>query len=217
MSLLYSLHDVTKEFGTGVVLAIDQLSIEEGALYTLTGANGAGKSTLLAILSFLVPPSSGQIAFDGEPVRWTRSGLCRLRRNVTLLHQDPYLLDASVAGNVGFGLNVRGIRGRSRHGIIEESLAAVGLSGHGERPARELSGGQKQRVALARAIAVKPRMLLLDEPFANMDRESTAILESVITSLPAQGTSILLTTHDPSYPQRLGNRNIHLVAGRLAP
>ncbi|MSM41359.1 MAG: ATP-binding cassette domain-containing protein [Geobacter sp.] len=217
MPLLYSLHDVTKVFGTSVVLDIDHLSIEEGTLYTLTGANGAGKSTLLAILAFLIPPSSGQIAFVGEPVRWTRSRLCRLRRNVTLLHQDPYLLDASVAGNVAFGLKVRGSRARSRRGIIEEALAAVGLSGHGERPARELSGGQKQRVALARAIAVKPRMLLLDEPFANMDRESAAILESVITALPAQGTSVLLTTHDPSHPDRLGNRNIHLVAGRLVP
>jgi tungstate transport system ATP-binding protein len=213
---LYTLRRLTKSHGARTVLAVEHLALEAGRLYTLTGANGAGKSTLLQILAFLSPPSGGELLFRGEPAAWKNGALRRLRREVTLLHQAPYLFATSVLANVAFGLKVRGVRGEEQRRWVEEALELVGLAGFGARRARELSGGEAQRVAMARALALRPAVLLLDEPLANVDRESAAILERVIASLPEAGTTVVLTTHDPLHPDRLGSETIRLEAGRLA-
>jgi tungstate transport system ATP-binding protein len=216
MTPLYDLRGITRCHGARTVLAVEHLALEVGRLYTLTGANGAGKSTLLQILAFLTSPAGGELRFRGEPVVWGSGALRRLRQEATLLHQAPYLFGTSVFANVAFGLKTRGIRGEAQRRQVEEALDQVGLAGFGPRRARELSGGEAQRVAMARALALRPAVLLLDEPFANVDRQSAAILEGVIGSLPAAGTTVILTTHDPLHPDRLGSETIHLEAGRLA-
>ena len=91
----------------------------------------------------------------------------------------------------------------------------MGLRGFGERKARELSGGETQRVAMARALALSPEVLLLDEPLANIDRETAGLLEAVIPSLPSQGTTVVMTTHDPDHPNRLNGASILLERGRV--
>ncbi len=216
MAPLYQLNSIRKSYGDREALAIDRLAIEEGRCYTLTGPNGSGKSTLLQILAFLVPPSAGELIFCGERVAWENSTLLRLRRQVTLLHQAPYLFTTSVQANVAFGLRARRITRAEERRMVDEALEMVQLSGFQKRKARELSGGEAQRVAMARALALKPKVLLLDEPLANVDRTTSELLEKVIVSLPAQGTSVIITTHDPEHRQRFGADRIHLVAGRLA-
>lgn len=212
---LYTLHALTRHYGTRNVLDLEELSLKAGRIYTLTGANGAGKSTLLQILAFLLPPTSGAIAFRGEPVAWSNGGLQRLRKEVTLLHQSPYLFASSVAANIAFGLRARGIEGDRMRRRIAKALDMVGLAGFEGRRARELSGGETQRVAMARALALEPAVLLLDEPLANIDRESAIILDRLIPSLPAAGTTVILTSHDPQHADRLGSETIRLEAGRL--
>ncbi len=216
MAILYQINSIRKSYGNRVALAIDELTILAGRCYTLTGANGAGKSTLLQILAFLSPPSTGDLRFCGEPVSWENGPLLRLRRQVTLLHQAPYLFNTSVYANVAFGLRARGITGPEQHRLVNEALEAVELSGFQKRRARELSGGEVQRVAMARALALGPKVMLLDEPLANVDRKSAELLEEVIISLPARGTSVILTTHDSEHWQQFGSDRIHLVAGRLS-
>lgn len=216
MNDLYRLNAIRKNHGERTVLAIDDLALAAGKLYTLTGANGSGKTTLLTLLAFLDPPTSGELHFGGEPVRWTNGALLPLRRKVTLLHQSPYLFNGSVFANVALGLKVRGIRGDERHRRVEEALDLVGLTGFGHRRARELSGGESQRVAMARALVLKPAVLLLDEPLANVDRGTCELLERVIVSLPGRGTTVIMTTHDPAHPGRLGGERLHLVGGTLA-
>jgi tungstate transport system ATP-binding protein len=216
MTPLYSLRHLTKCHGMRTVLSVENLVIDSGRLYTLTGANGAGKSTLLQILAFLMPPTAGEVLFRSEAVSWSNDVLCGLRRQVTMLHQVPYLFATTVAANVAFGLNAQGIRGEEARQRVEEAMALVRLPDYGHRRARELSGGEVQRVAMARALALRPRVLLLDEPLANVDRETAHILERVIVALPAKGTTVILTTHDPHHPARLGSEIIHLEAGRLA-
>ncbi|AJE02730.1 ATP-binding cassette domain-containing protein [Geobacter pickeringii] len=216
MPPLYRLNAIRKKHGERTVLAIDDLALAAGKLYTLTGANGSGKTTLLTLLAFLDPPTSGELHFGGEPVRWTNGTLLPLRRQVTLLHQSPYLFNGSVFANVAFGLKVRGIRGDERRRRVEEALALVGLTGFDHRRARELSGGECQRVAMARALVLKPTVLLLDEPLANVDRETCELLERVIVSLPGSGTTVIMTTHDPEHPGRLGGERLHLVGGEFA-
>ena len=211
---MYRLQSIRKCYGSNVALDIEELTIAEGRLYTLTGANGAGKSTLLSILAFLAPPTSGEIFYAGKRVDWNHGSVEECRRKVTLLHQSPYLFGGSVVDNVAFGLKVRGIRGEERRRRIDEVLDIVGLRGFRDRKARELSGGEEQRVAMARALVLKPEVLLLDEPLANIDRETTGLLETVIASLPAQGTTVVMTTHDRDHPGRLNGESIFLEGGR---
>ena len=215
MRILYRLHSIRKRYGSTVVLDIEELRIEEGRLYTLIGANGAGKSTLLNILAFLSPPTAGEIFYDGKRVDWDNGSVEAQRRKVTLLHQSPYLFGGTVHANVAYGLRTRGIRGEDQQRIVEEALDTVGLRGFGGRKARELSGGEAQKVAMARALAVKPEVLLLDEPLANIDQETTGLLEAVIASLPAQGTTVVMTTHNPEHPDRLNGESIYLDGGRV--
>ncbi len=216
MKILYRLKSIRKRYGSSVVLDIDELTIGEGRLYTLAGANGAGKSTLLDILAFLSPPTAGEIFYAGTRVDWNHGSVEEPRRKVTLLHQSPYLFEGTVHANVAFGLRARGTPKEDRQRTVEKALAVVGLQGFGDRKARELSGGETQRVAMARALALKPEVLLLDEPLANIDRETTGLLETVIASLPAQGTTVVMTTHDPQHPNRLNGESILLEGGKVA-
>jgi len=214
---MYRLRSIRKCYGSKVVLDIESLTIVGGRLYTLIGANGAGKSTLLSILAFLSPPTAGEMFYAGRRIDWNRGSMEERRRKVTLLHQAPYLFGGTVHANVAFGLKARGIQGEEQQRIVEDSLAIVGLQGFHERKARELSGGEAQRVAMARALALKPEVLLLDEPLANIDRETVGLLESVIASLPARGTTVVMTTHDPAHPGRLNGESIFLEGGRVVP
>jgi tungstate transport system ATP-binding protein len=213
---LYRLRSVTKRYGSNVAVAIDALTIEAGRLYTLKGANGAGKSTLLGILAFLTPPTTGEIFYTGERIDWKGDIVARRRRKVTLLHQSPYLFGGTVFRNVAYGLKARGIAGDAAHRAVTRALETVGLERFRDRDARELSGGEAQRVAMARALALDPEVLLLDEPLANIDRETAILLETVIASLPSRGTTVVMTTHDPDHPARLNGGSIVLEAGKIA-
>ncbi len=216
MTPLYRLIGIRKSHGERTVLAIDDLALFPGKLYTLTGPNGSGKTTLLTLLALLAPPTAGELRYEGEPVQWTNAALLPLRRQMTLLHQSPYLFDGSVLANVAFGLKLRGIRGDGKQRRVEQALELVGLPGFGLRRTRELSGGEAQRVAMARALALEPKVLLLDEPLANVDRGTSELLEGVIAALPERGTTVIMTTHDPQHLGRLGGEQIHLIAGELA-
>ena len=216
MSTCYQLNSVRTVYGSRTVLDIERLTIRCGSLYLLTGANGAGKSTLLSHLALLSPPTAGELRFGEETVRWQNGALLRMRREVTLVHQSPYLFAGSVTANVAYGLKLRGVRGDEQKRRVDEALALVGLDGFDHRRSRELSGGEAQRVALARALALQTRVLILDEPLANVDRATAELLEGVIVSLPARGTTVIMTTHDPEHTGRLGGERIHLAAGRLA-
>lgn len=213
---MYRLDSIRKCYGSNVALDIDELTIGEGRLYTLTGANGAGKSTLLNLLAFLSPPTSGEIFYSGKQVDWNHGSVEEHRRKVTLLHQSPYLFGGTVHDNVAFGLKARGIQGEAQRRRVDKALDGVGLQGFRDRKARELSGGEAQRVAMARALALEPEVLLLDEPLANIDQETAGSLETVIASLPARGTTVVLITHDPDQPARLNGESILLEGGKVA-
>lgn len=212
----FTLTSIRKYYGDKLALELDELTLEPGHLYILTGPNGSGKSTLLNILALLSKPEQGEVVFDGERVTWKNSELNLLRKKVTLLHQSPYLFSGTVSANVAFGLKARGISGEELHRAVADSLELVGLKGFEERNVRQLSGGEARRVALARALALRPEMLLLDEPLANVDQESAQVVEQLIASLPDLGTTVVISTHDPHQNERLEGDVIQLLGGRLA-
>jgi tungstate transport system ATP-binding protein len=212
---LYELNDIELRRGT-FCLRIEQLLLEADRLYTLHGENGSGKSSLLLLLALLMPPRvGGSMRFAGQDVVWRSRPLHRLRRQITLLEQNPLLLFGTVEENLAFGLKLRGLEGRQLRQRIDHALDITGLRGFNSRLARELSGGETRRVALARALALQPKLLLLDEPTANLDIGQVDALERFLGTLPGQGMSLVVATHDADQPQRLGGVRIHLQAGRL--
>ncbi len=214
MTPILTLKDVLLRRGGGFALSVGELELHPGRLYALTGPNGAGKSTLLRLLAGLEPPDSGALRLDGE-VATAGVALRRLRRQATLVEQSPFLFDASVYENLAFGLRLREVGGDLQRRRIARALEAVGLAGFEHRRARALSGGEAQRVALARALVLRPRVLLLDEPTGGLDCEALPLFEAWLSALPAEGVTVVLSTHDAAQPGRLGGETLRLRAGRL--
>jgi len=191
-----SVSGVTKSYGETQVLRGVSLSVESGSLTAILGASGAGKTTLLRIIAGFETADSGTIELDGQVVDGgrLRGRVPPERRHIGYVPQDGGLFPhLTVRGNVAFGLPRR-----DRHaGRVAELLTLVGLDGLGARYPHELSGGQQQRVAIARALAVRPSLVLLDEPFAALDAGLRASVRGdVLAALRSVGTTGILVTHD---------------------
>ncbi len=211
----YSLTGIEVRYADHLALEADRLTIAEGELHLLMGANGSGKTTLLRTLAFLHKPDCGEMTFAGSSVTWKARELDRLRKKVTLLHQHPYLFSGTVFSNVAFGPRARKMRKPEIGCLVSELLGMVGLKGFESRNSRQLSGGQASRVALARCLACNPEVLLLDEPLAQTDRESAEILVRLIASLPRQGITVVMSSHDEFLAQELHCNIIQLAMGRI--
>ncbi len=201
-------HELRHRYPETPVLNGIDLTVQPGELVTALGASGCGKTTLLRAIAGLLTPTSGSIEIGGAIV--VADGRERVpveRRRVGLVFQEYALFpQMTVAANVGFGVGDDTAR-------VDELLALVGLSNlAGRRPA-QLSGGQQQRVALARALAPRPHVLLMDEPFSNVDAQRRAeIGRQVRETIRAEGAAALLVTHDREQALRLADRVAVLVA-----
>ncbi|NLD73184.1 MAG: phosphate ABC transporter ATP-binding protein [Chloroflexi bacterium] len=211
---LYVLDQIKVAYEGRVVLDIDRLHIEQGEVLGVVGPSGAGKSTLLRLLNFLEAPTEGIIQFRGYSFADGRRMPLTLRRRVTTVFQRALLLNRSVWSNVAYGLRLRGHRdGRT---MIEDALDRVGLRDQAGQRASTLSGGEAQRVALARAIVLRPEVLLLDEPTANLDPYNVAQIEGIVQELNDDyGTTIVLVTHNTFQARRLATRAGLLLNGGL--
>jgi tungstate transport system ATP-binding protein len=187
----------------GGVTALDRLdlAIEPGRRTVVLGPNGAGKSVLLRTLHGLIRPTSGTVAWS-RPMRQA------------MVFQRPVMLRRSALANITYALAVNGVREPERIGAASAALARAGLSAIALRPARVLSGGEQQRLALARAWALRPQILFLDEPTASLDPGATAEVERVIASIAAEGTRIVMTTHNLGQARRLADEIVFIHAGR---
>ncbi|NOZ23484.1 MAG: ABC transporter ATP-binding protein [Planctomycetes bacterium] len=215
--MLFELQNVSKCYGETVALDIDSLQIEPASIVGFTGPNGAGKSTLLQIFAGLMAPTSGTVTFDGKPM-YPNGGLEAMRKRVTYLAQNPVLFQMSVRRNVAYGLKLRGTPRTERRRAAEEALDTVGLLHLAHRGGHQLSAGERQRIALARAICLRPDVLILDEPTANVDREHVRVVENLIPSLLRdRGVSTILASHDERQIVRLSDRILALQSGRLVP
>jgi tungstate transport system ATP-binding protein len=188
----------------GGVRALDSLSLtlEPGLRTVVLGPNGAGKSVLLRTLHGLIAPTTGTVSWH-RPVRQA------------MVFQRPVMLRRSALANVRYALAVSGMPEPERTKLASSALARVGLADIAYRPARVLSGGEQQRLALARAWALRPGILFLDEPTASLDPGATAEIERVISSIAAEGTRIVMTTHNLGQARRLADEIVFIHAGRV--
>ena len=211
---LYRLQNLSKEYNGRRVLEVDNLKIARGEILGVVGPSGAGKSTLLRLLNFLEAPSAGRLRFLDVEFSPAQPMPLEYRRRVTTVFQRPLLLNRSVQANVSFGLQLRGHRGRNGH--VTEALERVGLADLARQRARTLSGGEAQRVALARAIVLRPEVLLLDEPTANLDPYNIGLIEQIVMDLNRElGTTLVLVTHNVFQAKRLAHRVALLLEGRV--
>ncbi len=192
-------------FGAVDALRDVSLRLHRGERLALVGANGSGKTTLLRLLHGLVPCSSGSrvLAADASPPV------------AAMLFQRPFVLSLSVRQNLGVALWLRGVPRAERGARADGALRRVGLEGLARRPARDLSGGQQQRLALARAWALRPDLLLLDEPTASLDPSAKREVESLIEAIADDGVSLVMSTHNLGQAKRLAQRVVYLEAGRV--
>ena len=201
---IVSLHGAGVRFGTRDALSGVSLSIARSEFVAVVGANGAGKTTLLRALHGLLPLTAGdRRVAPGGP-------------RITMLFQRPFLVRMSVLGNLKLALWLAGVPRRERLGRAEEALARAGLAAEARRQARELSVGQQQRIALARAWALRPDLLLLDEPTASLDPAGARDVEALLGDIAAGGVSVLITSHNIGQVRRLARRVVHLDQGRIA-
>ncbi|WP_405592212.1 energy-coupling factor ABC transporter ATP-binding protein [Streptomyces sp. NBC_01092] len=181
-----------------VVLSGLDFDVREGRALALLGRNGSGKTTLMRLLSGGLKPHDGRLTVDGAPVTYDRKGLTRLRTTVQLVVQDPddQLFAASVAQDVSFGPLNLGLPDPEVRARVDEALAALDITALADRPTHLLSYGQRKRTAIAGAVAMRPRVLILDEPTAGLDPDGQERLLATLDGLRASGTTVVMATHD---------------------
>jgi putative ABC transport system ATP-binding protein len=194
------------------------LHVEEGEFIAVTGPSGSGKTTFLNIAGLLEPPSSGSYLLDGEDVSTLNDNRRSRIRNakVGFIFQSFNLIpDLNLADNVDVPLRYRGWSRTERRRAVGDMLDRIGLGSRQGYLPSQLSGGQQQRVAIARALAGKPRFLLADEPTGNLDSEMAEAVMGLLEAINAEGTTIVMVTHDPDLARR-AHRNIHILDGRAS-
>ncbi len=202
---------VDKKYGEIKALDSVSLNIDSGKVVALVGVNGSGKTTLLRILAGLDKLDRGNILFNNR-----RLSMPELRKISTLVFQKIVMFDIKVCDNVKFGLNVRGFAKEETEKRVEEALISVGLNGFQNRRAKKLSGGEQQRIALARAFVIEPKILLLDEPTANIDPSNAIIIEDAIRKMREKNSCIVvLATHNLHQARRLSDEIVHIHSGRI--
>jgi iron(III) transport system ATP-binding protein len=207
-----SVRDVVKRFGS--ITAVDgaSLDVDHATIFALVGPSGCGKTTLLRVIAGFERPDEGIVSVAGAAVSRNGTFVPPEKRRVGLVFQDYALFPhLTVAGNVGFG-----VKSGDRRGRVRELLETVGLSGMGRRMPHELSGGQQQRVALARSMAANPQLILLDEPFSNLDPAVRAQVRAELREILRQmEMTAIFVTHDQEEALALGDRVGVMIAGRI--
>jgi tungstate transport system ATP-binding protein len=202
MNPLFELKAVGVSYGKVRALTSCGLRIEAGERVALVGSNGSGKSTLLRTLHGLVQPGTGSLQADAAARQ-------------AMLFQHPYMLRASAQTNVALGLWLKGVAWKEAKAHALRALERVGLLALAQRNAKALSGGQQQRLALARAWALRPDVLLLDEPTASLDPAAKREVEALMAGFAQSGMTLIFSSHNLGQVKRLASRVMYLEQGRL--
>jgi putative spermidine/putrescine transport system ATP-binding protein len=210
---MLSLRGIEKRFGEAHAVAAFDLDVAPGELVCLLGPSGSGKSTVLRMVGGFERPTAGSVLIDGQDMTRTPPE----RRPTSMMFQSHALWShMTVAGNIGFGLRLKGLARAEVARRTEEALTLVGLAGLGARRTTQLSGGQQQRVALARSLVLEPKVLLLDEPFASLDQHLRERLREEVRDLQHRlGITMLFVTHGQDEALALADRIVVMQAGQI--
>ena len=193
------------------------LKVEKGEMVALLGKNGAGKSTLFLHLNGIFEPDEGLVFIDGEELKYDKKSLLKFRQKVGIVFQNPddQIFAPTVEEDVAFGPLNLGLSMEEVQDRVEQALARVGMSGFEKKAPHHLSGGQKKRVAIAGILAMKPEVMVLDEPTAGHDPQGVVDLSKLLRELNDEGITILISTHEVDLVPNYANRVFVLVDGIL--
>jgi tungstate transport system ATP-binding protein len=210
---LYQIRNLRQAYDGRTALQVKSLTIEPHAIVGLMGPNGSGNATLLTLLALVERPTSGEVRFRGRPAEPMSTPT---RSRVTLLPQEPYLLKRSVFDNIAYGLRVRKDTSALTT-AVHEALHRVGLPPEfSTRRWRQLSGGEAQRVAMAARLALRPEVLLLDEPTASVDADSAERIKmAALDARRRWGTTLVIASHDWQWVFETCDEILHLYRGRV--
>jgi molybdopterin-binding protein len=215
MKWLMKLKDIKKRYGE--ITALDGVSLEivENEIFTILGPNGSGKTTMLKIMASIDEPTSGEVFFDGNIIN--NSNRNQARQKSTMVFQKTTIFNTTVYKNIAYGLKLRGYSKKETEKKVKEAMSLVKLAGYEKRLAKKLSGGEQQRVSLARALALNTKLLLLDEPTANLDPKNVSIIEEIISHVNRDfNTTVVMATHNLFQAETLTNRVALLLGGKMA-
>ena len=208
---------VSKSFGDVRALQDIDLTVHAGEVVVVVGPSGSGKSTLCRCVNRLEPIDGGTISIDGVPLPREGRALARLRADIGMVFQSFNLFaHKTVLQNVTLGpVKVRGLpKGEARERAMA-LLERVGIAGKAERYPAELSGGQQQRAAIARALAMEPKLMLFDEPTSALDPEMISEVLDVMVDLAAEGTTMIVVTHEMGFARSAARRVVFMDEGRI--
>ncbi len=189
------------------------IGVRSGEVLAIVGPSGSGKTSLLRIMDMLEPSYEGRVTIGGHDIRKDDMAL---RRSMAMVFQKPVVFSMSVYQNVAYGLRLRKVPKPEVDARVKEVLALLDMAGKEKEYARHLSGGEAQRVAFARAYVVRPRLLFLDEPTANLDRHNVAIIEKAIKDINKRyETTVVIVTHSLAQAKRLADRVAVVIDGEL--
>jgi cobalt/nickel transport system ATP-binding protein len=213
------LRDVSFRYPDGSV-GLDgcSISIPRGKRIALLGVNGAGKTTLFLHLNGILRPLSGTVLFGGSPLDYSRHGLHNLRSRIGLVFQNPdsQLFSASVREDVSFGPLNLGLNNETVRSRVEEALHAVRMTTCADKPVHNLSYGQKKRVCIAGVLAMRPEVLILDEPMAGLDVAMQVEFTRILDQLHTEGMTSIIATHDTDFAYQWADSISVMLEGRCA-
>ena len=210
-NLSYTYHDGTE------ALKNVNLKIEKGEKIAIMGPNGAGKSTLFSHFNGLTEPTSGHVEVDGEKIVFEQNELLKVRQKVGIVFQDPndQLFAPTVKEDVAFGPMNLGLDYDEVEKRITESLEMVGMTGFEDKTPHHLSGGQQKRVAIAGIVAMRPDIMILDEPTAGLDPEGVEKVLNILNKLNKEGMSIVISSHDIEMVNQFADKIFILYNGEI--
>ena len=218
---MIEMHGLTKVFRTSNVetTALSEINLEvhAGEFIAVMGPSGCGKSTLLNVIGMLDTPTSGRYSFLGEEIAdYAESQLAAIRKyNIGFIFQSFNLVDElTVAENVALPLLYQKVAARERDEKVQALLERVGIAHRADHRPQQLSGGQQQRVAVARAVVTDPKLILADEPTGNLDTSNGEEVLELLNKLNAEGTTIVMVTHDPSHADH-ASRVVQMLDGKV--
>lgn len=209
--LCFTYHDGTK------ALKNVNIQVKKGEKIAIIGPNGAGKSTLFSHFNGLTEPTSGHVEIDGKKIIFERDELLKVRQKVGIVFQDPndQLFAPTVKEDVAFGPMNLGLEYDEVKKRIEEALEMVGMSGFEDKTPHHLSGGQQKRVAIAGIVAMRPDIMILDEPTAGLDPEGVDKVLAILNKLNSEGMSIVISSHDIEMVNEFADRIFVLYNGEI--
>jgi tungstate transport system ATP-binding protein len=207
---IFKIENLEKKYGERKVVDIKNIYVNNGDFFVIVGPSGAGKSTFLRLLKYLEEPTNGDIYFEGKKLSNPLD--VNIQRNISMVFQRPEFLKRSVFENVEFPLWIRGKKDNEK---VEKVLGQVDIGNLIREKTSSLSGGELQRLALARAMVVDPKVLLLDEPTANLDPYNVELIEKIVLNLNKAGKTIVMVTHNVFQAKRLASSAGLLLNGKL--